>query len=258
MSAQSMSAQLIRTAAAVLVAAQLLAAMAVTAAAQTVPGFATYRETVDLATDGSAAVTIEVTLVAWPRQEIDLPLGAAAAEGFTAQAGAAPAHAAAVRVGDVRFVRVILDEPPAASQALRVTYAVKRFLDWEKSRSPRGIHALSYTFTNLTTTTIADYGLRIVLPAGYAVNGITSSTPRATGEEVEPPYGFATRDGRVVLSLRAKPVAPGRVAAVAFGFVAARRDPVPVLVIAVLVALAGLYLKRDVLTRATFEPKTAA
>lgn len=239
-------------------AAIALATPAAAQPAQPAPkGITTYRETIDLAAGGSALVTVDVTLAGWQDGVLDLPLNVANPEELKVVATGMAATIAAVRVGDVRMLRVTFGQLPAATQTLTLTYATKTFLNWERSRSPRGFHALSYTFANVTTATVADYGLTVVLPTGYLVRGITSSTPRATGEEIEPPYGFATRNGRVQLSLRAKPVTPGRFAAIAFGFEPAGHSPLPVLVIAGLIALAGLYLKRDVLTRATFEAKIA-
>jgi hypothetical protein len=244
----------------------ILAVLAVLAAAppasaqpaQPAPaGITTYRETIDLAADGSATVTADIALAGLAASELELPLNVAAADRIAVTADGLAAAAAAVRVGDVRLLRVTFERPPAASQKLRITYAVKNFLDWARSRSPRGIRTLSYTFANLTTHSVADYAVTIVLPPGHLVSGVTSSTPRASGEEIEPPYGFATREGRVEMKLRAKPVAPGKFAAIAFGFVPAERSPLPVLVIAGLLIAAGFYLKHDVLTRECFEAKAA-
>lgn len=225
--------------------------------AQGAKGLTTYRELIELATDGSARVTVDVTLAGWQQDRIDLPMNFATADGMTIEAPGLNASAATATVGDVRVLRVQFDRPPPTTEQLKITFTVKTFLDWTRAKSPRGTYALSYTFTNATSTTIGDYAVRIALPAGYTVTGVTSSTPRMTGEEVEPPYLFGTEGNQVVMTLRMKPVAPAKFAAIAFNFESAQRNPLPVLVLAALIALAGLYLKRDVLTSPTFERDVA-
>jgi hypothetical protein len=235
----------------------VLALAASPGAAQESRGIARYRETIDLAGDGSAAVAIDVTLAGWLQDYVDLPLNVAKPDALAVEAAERSPTATVVRNGDVRLIRVGFDRRPAPMQALRVTFTAAGFLDWDRARSPRGVYALAYTFANTTPTTVGDYALRVLLPAGYVVAGVTGSTPRATGEEIDPPYGFATRDGRTALDLRAKSVAPGRFAAISFGFEPEQRSPLAVVAICLLVGLVGLYLKRDALTRASFERKTA-
>ncbi len=198
-----------------------------------------------------------MTLAGWQEQRIDLPLNVANPDNLTVEAAGLSARAAVARNGDVRVIRVEFDRVPPGVKQLRIRLTAKGLLNWERARSSRGTYSLSYTFANATSATIGDYAFKLLLPAGYTIRSITSSTPRATGEEVEPPYGFATEDGRVALSLRAKPVAPGKFAAIAFGFESTGRNPLPAVIIGLLVALAGLYLKRDVLSSESFERKIA-
>ncbi len=107
-------------------------------------------------------------------------------------------------------------------------------------------------FTNTTSATINNYALKVLVPSGFDMRGVTSSTPRATGEEVVPPYDFATEDGRLVVNLRSRTVPPGRTAGIAFGFEPRERNPWPAVAIGLAIVLLGLYLKRDVLTRADY------
>jgi hypothetical protein len=234
----------------------LLAALP--AAAQDARGIASYRETIDLATDGSAGVAIELMLANWAADRVDLPLNVGKPDNFAVTGDGVKAAASAARNGDVRVIRVQFEGKPAAAAKLRITFTAREFLDWKKARSPRGIYGLSYTFTNTGTANVGQYRLTVRLPEGYEMNGVSSSTPRMTGEEVEPPYDFVTEDGRTVVNLRAKSVAPGRTATIAFGFVKRERNPLPVIAIGMLVVAGALWIKRDVLTRADYVRETAA
>ena len=138
-----------------------------------------------------------------------------------------------------------------------VTFTAREFIDWKKARSPRGIYGLSYTFTNNVMANIGQYRLKVLLPESYEMNGVTSSTPRMTGEEIQPPYEFASESKRTVVTLRSKSVGPGKTAAIAFGFVKAGRNPLPFLIFGLLIAAAALWFKRDVLTRADYARETA-
>jgi hypothetical protein len=117
---------------------------------------------------------------------------------------------------------------------------------------------VSYTFTNTTETNIRNYSLMMIFPPGYGMNGVTSTTPRTTGEEVVPPYDFATQDGRLVVNLRSPSVAAGRTAAIAFGFRQNAGSPWMAILIGLVIAGFGIYLKRDVLTREDFQKEAVA
>jgi len=222
-------------------------------------GITGYLETVDLGTDGSAGVTVTVTIANWPADRIDFPLNFGKPENFSVTGDdGVKAAAAAARNGDVRVIRVQFEGKPPSETRLRINFTAREFFDWKKARSPRGIYGLSYTFTNTATANIGQYGLKVRLPEGYLMNGVTGSTPRMTGEEVQPPYDFAIEDKRTIVNLRAKSVGPGRTAAIAFGFVKEERNPLPFLAVGLLIAAAALWIKRDVLTRADYVRDVAA
>ena len=228
------------------------------AAAQDAKGITAYQELVDLAPDGSAKVTLNVTLSGWDSDKIELPLNFAKAEDFEVAAGGRKVKATAGKTGDVKVIKLQFDGKPAAEEKFAVTFTAREFFDWAKAKTPRGTFRFSYTFTNATANNITGYKLKILLPPGYNIAGITSSTPRATGEEIEAPYDFATENGRVALNLRSKSVASGKFAAIAFGFEKEERHTLPVILIGLLIAALALYLKRDVLTRPDFVRESVA
>jgi len=232
--------------------------IALPAAAQDAKGITAYRETIEIAADGSAAVSVDVTLSGWATDRIELPLNFAKVENFAVTAEGVKAAATASKTGDVRVIKVQFEGNPPAKLKLRVTFTAKDFFDWKKAKNPRGVYGFSYTFTNTTTANIADYSFKLLLPPGFEMNGVTSSTPRATGEEVEPPYDFVNEGGRTVVNLRSKSVGPGKAAAIAFGFAPEERRLWPAILIGLLVAALGLYLKRDVLTRSDYARESAA
>ena len=216
-------------------------------AAQEAKGITAYQERIEVAEDGSAKVAIILTAAGWTADSIELPLNVAKAKGFSAEAGSGPVTAGSVKVGDVSLLKVELDHAPVGKLQLKVAFTADGFFNWQKRA--HGVYPVSYTFTNTTHTNISNYELKILLPAGYKMNGVTSSTPRATGEDVMPPYEFATEDARLAVNLRSKSVGPGKTAAIAFGVVQSGGNPLPLISIGLVIALIALYLKRDVLTR---------
>lgn len=228
------------------------------AAPEAKKGIVACRESVDLSPDGSANVTMGIALAGWDSDKLDLPLNYAKPENLGVEAGDLKVVATAGKTGDASVIKLQFDGKPPADVQIKLTFAVKKFLDLGKAKTPRGIFNLSYTFTNATATTINKYDFTVLLPPGYVMNGVSSSTPKATGEEVVPPYDFLAQGNRVVVNLHAPTVGPGKNAAIAFGFAKDDRNPWPLVGIGILISLAALYLKRDVLTSANYAAKTAA
>lgn len=235
--------------------AALLVGLASPAVAQ--KGILDYRETVDIAANGSARVSIEANVAGLTGDTLELPLNFPNTRDVAMESPGGAASVRATRVGDTSLITVKFSQPPTAKTNLRIGLTTDKFFDWARAKSKRGVYGFSYTFTNTTTVTINNYALKVLTPAGFDMTGVTSSTPRATGEEVVPPYDFATEDGRLVVNLRSRTVPPGRTAAIAFGFEPRENNPLPAIVIGVIIALLGLYLKRDVLTRPDYVREVA-
>ena len=240
-----------RQSALTIVVTALLAALAASPVAAQ-KGIADFREVIDIATGGSAKVSITAVIAGLGSDTLELPLNVPNARDLAVESPSGGASARITRVGDTSLIAVKFSQPPTAKTELRLTFTADKFFDWARAKSKRGIYGFSYTFTNTTTATINNYALKVLVPPGFDMTGVTSSTPRATGEEVVPPYDFATEDGRLVVNLRSRTVPPGRTAAIAFNFKPRDRNPLPAIAIGVIIALFGLYLKRDVLTRADY------
>ena len=206
-------------------------------------GLADYRETLTLAPDGSAAVHLSATLSDATGADVALPFGHASARALAATANGVAVPAELVHQGALTRLVLHLPQPPAGSVALAASFTAEKFLDWQKARSPRGGIAIGYAFLDTSPLRIADFQARLVLPEGYIMNGITRSLPAATGEEVVPPYTFATEAGRLTVDLRAPSLAPGQGASIAFGVRPAGRAAWPAVAGALAVALAGLWVK---------------
>jgi hypothetical protein len=215
-------------------------------------GITALQESIEMGADGSAKVAVRLTLANWEANQIDLPVNVAKPEAPTAEATDVKVAAQLVKNGDIRLLRLLFDGRPPARTQLLVRFTTKEFLVWDKARRPRGEYAAAYTFTNTVPTTIGRYMLKLLLPEGYGISQVTSSTPRMTGEELEPPYDYPTEGGRVVVNLRSKLVAPGRTAAIAFTLHREGGSPLPVILAGLVVAGLALWFKRDVLTRADY------
>ncbi len=233
------------------VAAALLGCTAIPCAAQTAKGISSYRESVDLALDGSAKVAVTLSAAGLTSDTLNLPLNFPNVKDVALEPTAI-GSARASRSGDVNVLQVKFGQPLAAPTTFKLVFTAEKFFDWTKAKSGRGTYSLSYTFSNTSNVNIADYQLRVALPAGFSMWDVTSSTPRATGEEIEPPYDFAAPDGRLIVNLRAQSVPPGRTAAIAFAFVPSGHNPLPAIAIGGIIIGLALYLKRDVLTRADY------
>jgi len=233
------------------VGAALLGCMAIPCAAQTPKGISSYGESVDMALGGSAKIVVTLSLAGLTSDMLELPLNFANVKDVALEP-AAIGSARAIRTGDVNVLQVKFGQPLAAPTTFKLAFTADHFFDWTKAKSARGIYSLSYTFSNTSNLNIANYQLRVALPVGFSMWGVTSSTPPATGEEIEPPYDFAAPDGRLIVNLRAKSVPPGRTAAIAFGFVPSGDNPLPAIAIGAIIIALALYLKRGVLTRADY------
>ncbi len=238
--------------------ALLFSLLALPASAQGTKGVTAYQEIVDLAPDGSAQVTTNLTLVNWDADKLDLPLNVSKPDAVVAEAKDVKVTAAAGKTGDVNVIKVQFEGKPPAEVKLKLSYRVKEFFNWDKAKTPRGIYNFAYTFTNATATNIGGYALKVLLPPGYTMNGVGSSTPKATGEEVEPPYNFVTEGDRLAVNLRSPSVGAGKNAAIAFGIQQSARNPLPLVALGAVIAALALYMKRDVLTRPDFVKETAA
>jgi hypothetical protein len=227
--------------------AALLTGFASPASAQ--KGILDYHETVDIAANGSARFSIEASVAGLTGDTLELPLNFSNARDVAVESPGGAASARVTRVGDTNLIVVKFNQLPTAKTELKISFMTDKFFDWTRAKSKRGIYGFSYTFTNTTAVTVNNYALKVVTPPGFDMTGVTNSTPRATGEEVVSPYDFATEGGRLVVNLRSRTVPPGRTAAIAFGFEPSESNPLPAIAIGVLIALFGLYLKRDVLTR---------
>jgi hypothetical protein len=221
-------------------------------------GVTAWKESLDLAADGSAKVVLDLTLSNWDGESIDLPLSYAKPEGILVESSDVTAAAKAGKTGDARVLKLTFDGKPPASANIRVSFGMKDFLDMKKARSPRGFYAFSYTFANMASVNVGSFSLKVLLPEDYAMTQIVSSTPKATGNEVVPPYDFSSANGRTVVNLRAPSVAVGKNAAIAFNFQPARKGALAVVVLSIVVAAVAMYVKRDVLTREDYEPQTGA
>jgi hypothetical protein len=241
-----------------LCAALLIALAAMPVEAQEAKGITAYQEIVDLAQDGSALVTTNITLTGWDSDKLELPLNFASAENIVVEGNNFKATATAGKTGDVKVIKLQFDAKPPADTKVKITYTAKGFLDFAKAKTPRGIYNLSYTFTNATSTNIGKYDLKILLPTGYSMNGVGSSTPKATGEEVVPPYDFSNENNRLAANLHSPTVASGKNAAIAFGFQKDSGNPLLVVIVGIIIVAASLYLKRDVLTRPDFVKEVSA
>lgn len=221
-------------------------------------GVTSWIESLDLAADGSVKVALDLILSNWDSDAIDLPLSYAKPEGITVVSSELSATAQAGKAGDMRVLKLKFDRKPPASAKLNVSFTMKNFMDMKKSLSPRGFYAFSYTFTNLSPANVGVYSLKVLLPEGYKMSQVLSSTPKATGNEVTPPYDFSAEDGRTIVRLRAPSVAVGKNAAIAFNFQPARKSGLAMIAISIILAAIAMYAKRDVLTREDYEPQTGA
>ena len=199
------------------------------AAAQDAKGITVYQELVDLAPDGSAKVTLNVTLSGWDSDKIEPPLNFAKAEDFEVAAGGRKVKATAGKTGDVKVIKLQFDGKPAAEEKFTVTFTAREFFDWAKAKTPRGdvpvfIYLHQCDGEQYLTATKSKHR------AARLSRALPAQSPRATVEESSAGDDFA----RLALNLRSN-AASGEFVATAFGFEKERHTR-PVILIGPLIA----------------------
>gem|GEM_PF-6683209 len=221
-------------------------------------GVISWKETLDLAADGSARVGVDLVLANWDADAIDLPLSYAKPEGITVTCPDLTVVGEAGKTGDVKALKLKFDRKPAPVERLRIDFVASGFLDWKKARSPRGFYGFSYTFANLGSAAVGGYTLKVLLPPEYKMTEVLSSTPKATGEEAVPPYDFTEEDGRLAVNLRSPAVGAGKTAAIAFNFEKPSNNAIAyIVVVAAIIAIIALFAKRGVLTDKDYQQRNA-
>lgn len=217
-----------------------------------------WKETLDLAADGSAGVTIDITLANWDSDSANLPIAYDKPEGISVTCADLVATGQIGKVGDARALMLKFDKKPAAEEKLKIAFTVKEYINWAKARSSRGFYNFSYSFANLLPSNIGAYSLKVLLPPNYKMTQVLSSTPKATGDEAVPPYDFTTEGGRVTVSLRAPSVAVGKSTAITFNFQSSVTNALAYIIVSVIVAAIALWVKRDVLTKEDYTREVSA
>jgi len=220
-------------------------------------GVKSWKEVIDLGSDGNAAVTSEIVLVNWDSDTMDLPLAYGKPDGITVSCSDLSISAQGGKAGDAKVLKLKFNKKPAPEEKLKISFIAKEFLDWNKAKSPRGFYNLSYTLTNLSQTPVNSFSLKILLPPNYRMTQVLSSTPKAKDDDVVPPYDFSKEGDRLVVNLRAPSLAMGKTAAISFNF-----QPIgsaaAYVIVSIIISIVALYLKRGVLTNPDYKREISA
>lgn len=198
-----------------------------------------YVETMDLAADGSAVVSIELD---WPVAAARRVLLPATGEPTDVRVSATgPATAAVVVEGERPHIAVNLDPDRAGDEALRVTFRIDQVFDPDRPPGPHGNRQIRLRFLNTLGMPIDSFQGILVLPPDTVPSSVDDVVPDASESAVQVPYALGDSDGRRTVTMQAAPLAWGEEVAATVRFKAAG---VPAWVLLALGAVAVIYLYR--------------
>jgi hypothetical protein len=141
-----------------------------------------------------------------------------------------------------------------AATPVRIEYRVGKWSGLSAPLPHRSRRA-TYGLTNATGSAIVAAEATLVLPAGYSVASVDVVEPAVTDSTTTLPYLIATRDGRIVVTLRERRLLPGDRMRVTLR-IASNRTPSGVLIVLAVIGGGYLIAFRRLITTAA--PKGAA
>ncbi len=221
------------------------------------PSIKSYQETLRMEADGSGKVasrialadltpgTWEVPLTTWKGvKEVELSGVPGGVEVKPALNGPAPC------------LRVIVGQGAAAAFVLEAAYDVPAPKAAAKPKNlAAGQRRLAFRFLNGGPLPVADYGLKVLLPAGQMVHSVVEKTPKGKGGNGAQ-LSFIKEDERHGLALTAAKLQFGDAAGVQMIAAEDKKSPVLIILLGV-IAVMYMVVFRDIV-RPREEPRSGA
>jgi hypothetical protein len=184
-----------------------------------------YATRVDLAADGSAKATAQVTLSGAASETVEIPVGFKAS-GFSLRSGPPGLRLEPASGG----VRVTLPAAGVASFSFSFNAAgvlvPEKVAEGRKPSMPASSRVLRHLFVNTKETPIRDYSLVAALPAGFRFQSVKEKLPRMGETEVEPRVLLGKAEGRQNVRLHKADLKQGDATSMTLEAIPARRSPV--------------------------------
>lgn len=210
------------------------------------PRIEAYQETFRMEADGSGRVAARVELAALPPGTWEVPLttwrGVREIKWSGVPGGVQVQPALD---GQAPCLRLLVGQGAAAAFVLDLDYQVPASKGAPKPKNqPPGETGLAFRFLNGGKLPVADYDLKVLLPAGKMVHSVQEIAPKGKGGEGAQ-VAYIREDGRLGFTLAAENLKFGDAASIKLISVDERKSPV-VLIILGLVAVAYLIVFRDI------------
>jgi len=213
-----------------------------------------YRETVAVASDGSAEVEIALVLSRGGGGSLQLPFAFAAARDFEVLTGPAVfAHDSLGREVPVQEVLghlqldLVLDGSAVTGDSIAVRALVPEWFDRGSSLREYGEFEIGRRFVNTSGLVMRRFEMAVDLPEGMLVHSILAvDPPFSPKKSPRPPYEVGRGAERGWAVLRTKNLGPAQSVLLDLSIRPARRGPIP-LVLGLLAAALYLVFFRDVL-----------
>ena len=221
------------------------------------PSIKSYQETIRMEADGSGRVfarieladltpgTWEVPLTTWKSvREVKLSSVPNGVEVKPILGGPSPC------------LRLTVGQGAAAAFTLQATYDVPAPKATAKPKNqPPGETRLTFRFLNGGYLPVADYGLKVLLPAGQVVHSVVEKTPKGKGGNGAQ-ISYIREDDRQGLTVAVQKIAFGDTAGVQMIAVSDRKSPVVIIILGV-IAVMYMVVFRDIIKSPT-PPRTGA
>ncbi len=204
------------------------------------PKVAEYGERVLLRADGSASVSLSLTVAALGANGIRIPVRHASLHSLDAQ-GPGPVGARVREENGLRFIQLAIPAVAPRPLTLRVSYEVKDY-----TGGGAGLRSLDYRFQNLTFDRIRSFRAILALPEGYIVQAVGEFLPKPAKAGAPPPYALFREGGRRGVRMGTTDVGLGDEIALQATFRHSRRSK-PLFLVLLAAALAYLVFYRDIL-----------
>jgi hypothetical protein len=211
----------------------------------TVPHLSVYHEEVDLGDDGSARVTLRLTLPEGSDAVLSIPVRHRALTDLR-PLGPDPLRLRSEERQGTLFLVVEIPRSPDGPRTIGLSYTVKDYFEPGGSAAAFGGRDLAYRFVNVNFEGIETFSAQLKLPRGWVFHDIGRFLPKPRKTGAAPPYKLARDGDRRTITLSLSRLGLGDEVALDCTFRSQGRSWAVALFL-ILVALAYLFFFRDIL-----------
>jgi len=204
-----------------------------------------YDETVVLAADGSAEIRLSLTFADRTESGVLIPVRHAALLNLNASGMAKGAVRRVENKGNY-FLALDFAGTGANPAAIEISFQVKNYFEDKGASSPFGNKELGYRFVNVSFERIGKLSAKLVLPAGFVINGIGNFSPKPQKSGMALPYTISRQDGKDVAGIAVDNVKLGDEITLHCTFKSTKKS-LPLLLFLIALAIAYLVFFRDIL-----------